>query len=390
MKKSVRKIIFVFIFILLILIGMFGGAKSVKADSLSDEISDQMQEVDLSELQEFFSDIKSEYMDFDLVSSVYDMLSGNFDSDYSSIAGYLFKTFFNNIYNILPEFMGLIAIAFLCAIVKSVRGTFLSDNVSETVFFVCFLGEVTLIFSILANVWGTVYGLVGNIARFSEIISPILLTLMVASGGSVTASIFKPALVFFTGGVINILNVVVFPLVALMLIFNVISSFSKEINLNKFSEFSASLIKWILGIIFIVMGLFLSVQGIAGGAFDGLTAKATKYAISNSIPLVGGFLKDSFDLVACGSILIKNAVGISGIIALFYMMISPLMMIAGVSLMLKLCSAFIEPFSDSRISGLCQSVSKTLSYLSAILIITAVMLFITIILMVLCANTALI
>lgn len=383
-KKLVVFLIIAFLFC----VGL--NTKSVKANSLSDEINNQMENVDLSSLEDFLANIDANNYNFNLIDSVYSILNGNFEKDYSSILEYLLNSLFFKINELLPEFTGIIAIALLCAIIKSVRGSALSNSVSETIFFVCFLAEITLVFGIFTSIWHETVKTIGNIAKFSEIISPILLTLMVASGGSVSASIFKPALVFFTGSVINVINFVVLPLISLMLIFNVISGFSKEVNLNKFADCSASVIKWILGIIFIIMGLFLSVQGIAGGAFDGITIKATKYAISNSIPIVGGFLKDSFDLVACGSILIKNAIGISGIIAIFYLMVSPLMSIAGVSLLLKLSSAFIEPFSDSRISGVCHAVSKTLTYLSAVLIITAVMLFMTILIMVLCANTALV
>jgi hypothetical protein len=54
----------------------------------------------------------------------------------------------------------------------------------------------------------------------------------------------------------------------------------------------------------------MTVQGITSASIDGISIRATKYAISNSIPIVGGFLRDGFDIVIAGSVLIKNAVGI--------------------------------------------------------------------------------
>jgi stage III sporulation protein AE len=132
---------------------------------------------------------------------------------------------------------------------------------------------------------------------------------MVASGGNVSASVYKPAVAFLSSGIINVILTIVLPLIALMIIFNTLSNFSSSIKLEKFSELGASIIKWIIGLIVAVFGIFLSVQGITSATFDGISIKATKFAISNSIPLVGGFLKDGFDLVVAGSILIKNAIG---------------------------------------------------------------------------------
>jgi len=164
------------------------------------------------------------------------------------------------------------------------------------------------------------------------------------------------------------------------------SNFSEKVKLKKFSEFFSSIIKWLIGVSVTVFGLFLSIQGIASGVFDGISMKAAKYAISNSIPLIGGFLKDGFDLVVAGSVLIKNALGISSILLIFYKILSPIMQILAFSLLLKLVSAIIEPISDSRVSDFCSSISKSVSYFIVCILFVAFMTFILILLMIFSAN----
>ena len=114
--------------------------------------------------------------------------------------------------------------------------------------------------------------------------------------------------------------------------------------------------------------------------------KLAKYTISNSIPIVGGFLRDGFDVVVAGSVLIKNAIGIGGIFILFYIIIAPTLSLAAFSLMIKLVAGLIEPVTDPRLSSLCMSISKCISYLNACLLSVGFMFFITILLMTFSVN----
>ena len=228
---------------------------------------------------------------------------------------------------------------------------------------------------------------VENISKINEIMSPIIITLMIASGHTISASVYKPTVSFFTNGIINVILLVILPLISLVLVFGIISVFSKNIRFNKFVDFFSSLIKWIIGLSLTIFGIFLSVQGLSSAIHDGVSIKAAKYAISNSVPIVGGFLRDSFDLTIAGSILIKNAIGISSLILLINYVIFPIIEIAIFSLMLKLTTALAESISDNKTSQLCGYVSKALSFLNVIIILTGFMLFISILLMIFSANT---
>ena len=164
------------------------------------------------------------------------------------------------------------------------------------------------------------------------------------------------------------------------------TSFSNTIRLTKFSELTVSTIKLIIGLTVTVFGVFLSVQGITSATFDGISIKATKYAISNSVPLVGGLLKDGFDMVIAGSVLIKNAVGIMSLIALLFTLLNPVLYLWAFSFLLKVVSAITEPITDVRISSFFMSMSKTVTYLTVILLAVGLMFFITIMLLIMSAN----
>ena len=131
---------------------------------------------------------------------------------------------------------------------------------------------------------------------------------------------------------------------------------------------------------------FITLEGITGATFDTVTVKSTKFALSSYVPILGGYLSDGFDLVMASCVLIKNAVGLTAIILLFFIAIVPVLKILVLSLSLRLASAIIEPISDNKISDLLFSVSKNLILLVVVLLGFAFVVFIVIMLIIYTCN----
>lgn len=359
--------------------------KCVNADQLNDNINEQLQNIDFSQLEEYINNLSSAPVNFDFFSYINKILNGEFDLNFNSIIEYTTQILFSNLKNLCLIFTSVIAISILCGIIQKTKSSYLSTSIGELILFVGLLSVILLISSPIISAWKNTIIVIENIAKLSEIMSPIIVTLMIASGASISANIYKPAVAFLSNGVINIILTYVMPLIAIMMIFNILSNFT-SLKLTNFSDMACSIIKWIIGLTITIFGIFISIQGLSSATFDGISIKATKFAISNSIPIIGGFLKDGFDLVVAGSILIKNAVGIVSVFILFYTILSPVLYIATLSLLLKFVSAIIEPITDSRISAFCSGMSKCITYLSVALLTVGFMLFITILLMTFSAN----
>ena len=165
-----------------------------------------------------------------------------------------------------------------------------------------------------------------------------------------------------------------------------ISKLSKDVKIVKFAEFFTSFIKWILGIAITVFSIFLSIQGLSSATFDGISIKAVKYAISNSIPLVGGFLKDGFDLMVAGSVLIKNSIGIGVVLLVIFTIISPIIYMIIYSLVLKLVASITDLLGNNETAEICVNLSKSVTYLISSILMVGFMIFITILLMIMSAN----
>ena len=91
-------------------------------------------------------------------------------------------------------------------------------------------------------------------------------------------------------------------------------------------------------------------------------------------------------VLGCGVIL-KNAVGIVGIIIVIGICIMPIIKIATLSIIYSLASAIIQPIADSKISKLLEEMSGVFKVLLAILCSLSVMLIIGITLVIKISNS---
>ena len=383
MKKAI--IVFTFLF-LIVLVGIANTTDRARADELSDNINEQLENIDLSELEEYINNLENKPDDYSFIDYVNKLLSGEYEYDFTSFIKYTLNSFLGNIYEKLPTFISVFAIAVFCAIVRNLNSSFLSKEIENLIVFFAILSTILILTTEIVSSISNIKITIENIAKLCEIMSPIILTLMIASGGNVSASVYKPAVIFLSSGIVNVFLYVIIPLISLMLAFNIISNISPNVKLTKFSDTCGGIIKFIFGLIITIFTVFLSIQGITSATYDGISFKAAKYAISNSIPIVGGFIKDGFDLVIAGSVLIKNSIGVASIISLFFTILSPVISIFGSSFLLKIVSSLIEPIGESNLCNFCASISKCLNYLIACVLVVGLMLFICILLMIFSAN----
>ena len=133
----------------------------------------------------------------------------------------------------------------------------------------------------------------------------------------------------------------------------------------------------------------LSLEGTLSSSVDGLTAKTTKAAVSTFIPVVGKVLGDSVDTVlGCASIL-KNAVGIVGVVVLLAICIAPIVKLTILTITYYLASAICQPIADERIIKLFDTMGETFKILLAITVSVAIMFMIGITIVIKISNSGL-
>ena len=76
----------------------------------------------------------------------------------------------------------------------------------------------------------------------------------------------------------------------------------------------------------------MSLEGTLSSSVDGLTAKTTKAVVSSAIPVVGKILGDAVDTVLGCGIILKNAIGVVGVIIVLGICVMPIIKLSVLTL----------------------------------------------------------
>lgn len=296
------------------------------------------------------------------------LLDGEFKENSNSFINACLNIIFEDVLNFLPILCFIVAIAIIASFIGQLQTSIGSKSLYNIVHFVCYGLIITITSTMLFEVVTITNDTLVSIKEQMEIVFPILLTLVASIGGSVSVGVFQPSIVLLSSCIMELFNNIVLPIFIITIIFIIAQNISNNIKFSKFTNFFQSGFKWIIGFTFTVFFAFLSINGIMANTYDSLSIRTAKFTLKSYIPFVGGYLSDGFDLILSSSVLVKNAIGVTGLFLLFATIIYPIIKIVILSLGLKLTSAILEPISDSRIPSYIFSISKALNMLVACLL----------------------
>lgn len=342
---------------------------------LTNTVFDQLNDLDLSGIEEMLSNLQLNSAIFGNQSfkdKIEDIVSGKFFGDYSSVFSYIVGELKAQITKFLPLIFTILAVSILNLFVASFKnGT--NDSLHNIITFVSFSIVIVMLGFSFKSIISSCQASIGNIKCQIDAIMPIMLTLLTAIGGTTSVGIYKPIVAILSGGITTIFSNFVYPLFILSFILIVVGNLTSSIKLNKFVDMLFSIFKWVIGFVFTLFGAFLTFQGVSAGRFDGISVSATKFAIKSYIPIIGGYLSDGLDFIVLSSILIKNAIGVAGLIIMVLTILSPIIELLIFKFSLQFISAILETVGDERISGFTAKCSKLLLFPIIILIAVSFM-----------------
>ena len=355
MKNKVLKEIFCFLFIL-VLFSFVNGQEINTLESTSEDITNSVKESmsDSLELNEYISTIdeyvKKSGIDSVDVKEIADELIKGTNVDYKKLTFKILSLFSNEITDAISSAITIFIIILIMAIISSLELEEKSD-VTKIAHIVCFITLATITISNFIDIISSFKNTVSVLTMLMQVISPFLMGVLLATGSISSTGIVQPMVLFIASAVGFIITYIVIPFLSISVAFNVISSISENLKLNKLSKLFTNSSLWIVGVIFTIFLGILSLESTFTSSVDALAVKTTQAAVSNFVPVVGKFFSDSFETVVGATKVISNVGGIVGIIAVVIVSIIPIFKILCVLLVYTLLSAIIEPVcSDENIS----------------------------------------
>ena len=270
----------------------------------------------------------------------------------------------------------IIVIIVIHSIVKSISDHLENKSIAQLTYYVQYILIVTLIMRSFADILSMVKDTIQNLVAFSNLLIPILMTLILTTGNIASVGMLQPILLFMITFIGNLVNQILIPILLVSTVLAIISKVSDRIALDRFSKFFKSSIVWALGVILTLFVSLVSLEGTLSSSVDGVTAKTTKAAVSSFIPVVGKILGDAVDtVIGCTSIL-KNAVGVVGVITILGICILPVIKLVLLMATYYIGAAICEPIADEKIVKLLEQVGDTFKILLAILCSISVLLII--------------
>ena len=313
-------------------------------------------------------------------------IEGNLN--HSKLIGFLFKILGNEVKNAVTTVGIILVIIVIHSILKSISDGLENQGISKVIFYVEYILIVTLIMANFADIIKMAVGAISSLVDITNLLIPILITLMITTGSIVSAGVVQPVLLFAVSFIGNIINSLVVPILMISTVLSIISNISDKVQIGKLSKFFKSSVVWTLGVLLTVFVSILSLEGSLSSSVDGITAKTVKAATSTVIPVVGKVLGDSVDTVlGCAGIL-KNACGVLGVIIIIAICAMPIIKLSILTAVYKLAGAAVEPIADEKIVKLLEQMGDTFKILLAILFSVSTLLIIGITIVIKISNSS--
>lgn len=372
-----KKILIILLFIFIISNPIISVATEKQNNNNNNEeiLNLQKESVDIPKfLQEAKKYTSNVFEDTDMQELLNSALTGNIDN--SKLLHGILSVIGKETLSSVKTIASIIIVIIIHSILKSITDNLENKSIGKIAYYVQYILIVTIIMSSFAEIITMVKNSVESLVAFSNLLIPLLITLVITTGNIVTANTMQPILLFLVTFIGNFISKIVLPIVLASTVLSIVSKISDKVQLEKLSKFMKSSAIWVLSIILTLFVSTLSLEGSLSSSVDGITTKTAKAAVSNVIPVVGKILSDSVDsVIGCASIL-KNAVGIVGVVVIIGICIVPIIKLLILMTMYYIGAAICEPLADKKIIDLLQQMGDTFKIMLAILCVLSVMLII--------------
>ncbi|MBQ7573709.1 MAG: stage III sporulation protein AE [Clostridia bacterium] len=309
--------------------------------------------------------------------TVEDVTSGRFSLNPISLINRFGELLTNEIKNSIGYVITIIFIALISGSVKVLSDSF-SNETSKTVEFISFCVMSALSLKCFTMSMGYANDVVGAVSAFVNKLTPVFIMTLFACGSVVLGSAFSPVLSATVYVISFVIEKCLVPMITFSAVLSVVGNINDRVGVTNLCRVLKSLTKWIMVALITLFTTITALYGVSAPSLDALSAKAIKFAVGSTVPIVGNFLSDSLDTVLSGTRLVKNAVGVSGIITMCVICLVPILKVFVIQLVLKAGAALCEPVADKKISAMLWEVSDSILLIFAVLVMMMVMLMIDI------------
>jgi len=260
----------------------------------------------------------------------------------------------------------LLVVAVICGILQSARAAAGGSDL-PIVTMAGALGMTGVFLSDLSGMMTLCEDTLHEVSTFSKAMLPVMAGAISATGAPTTATVLQGVTMFSFDLLVRFLTGLLLPGVGVYIGVVTVNTAIGGGLLGQLAGF----IKWVItGSMKLTLTVFiayLTISGVIGGSADALAVKTAKFAVSGSVPVVGGIISDAAESMLAGAMLIRNTVGVIGMLCIAAICLIPFLKVGCNYLLFKAGAAVLTPVCGSALSGLVAGLSDSMGLMLGML-----------------------
>lgn len=376
--------------LLLMMLCSLGVASIAWAGPAEQFIEQQAEDLQTDEIEAYWNDLLKQYGGYfpggQPPSFMEMLLPGGEGFSFKTVASGLLKYLFHEILFNGKLLVTIVVITVFSMLLETLQSAFQKQSVSKVAFAISYVVLMIIAVNSFSVAIGYARSAIESMIHFMVAMVPVLLTLLASMGNVVSVSVMHPLIIFMIHTVGTLIYTLVFPLLFFSAVLHIVSSLTDRYKVTQLANLLRNIAIGLLGIFLTVFLGVISVQSATAAATDGITLKTAKYVTGNFVPVVGRMLSDATDTMMSASLLVKNTVGLAGVVILILLCAFPAMKILALALIYNLSAAIMQPLGDSPIVTCLQTIGKSMMFVFAALASVSLMFFLAITIIITAGN----
>jgi len=301
------------------------------------------------------------------------MIEGKSIFDNPEIIKDIKELFFYEVKSAVIIGIEIISICIIIGLIKNLSTSFGSKSVTDISLLVCTMIIIGISIENFKLTYNLAIDTVNTMAYTMGIMAPILLGILIATGGVTSGTILSPMIIGSVSGMAFILKTIVLPALFVATVLGLINCLTEKDYVNKLSKLLRNAAVVLTGLLLVILTGIITIQGLLTDTTDSLLINTAKYSLSTFIPIVGNFTSDTVELFLRCMTSIKSVTGIFGIIFLLLLVIVPIIKIVVIAVIYKITAALTEPVTDNKISSGLNDMGSCLISIASIMFFTALL-----------------
>ncbi len=324
-------------------------------DASPEEIQDALlQDYDFDELNRILNR-NLEHGSWNFEDLVQTLLQGDVQVEADDWKGYFYQLFLAEIDANRAILVKLVLLAMITAIFTNLGGTIGNGLIGENGFYITYLIMTALLMSSFTLIFQVAEETIEEILGIMEALIPTYMAAVAMSSGMTSSVVLQEGMVMGITVVSWGMQKIVFPLIQLFVIVGLVNNLMEEDFFSKFGELIQTGTGWLMkAALAFVVGLN-ALKSMLAPAADSVTTAALQRGMA-AIPGGQAFHAVSGMVIGSG-VLIKNAIGVGGMLVLLFSVSIPVLKMSVFIFSYRCMAAVLQPIADKRMIRGIQSIS---------------------------------